>query len=146
MSVQENIRLAETIYQAFNRLDFDRCLELATEDVSTYFAPTGESHVGKEGFLAFMKGWKDATPDGQVEIINQVANEDGVVNECVYRATHTGPLVTPDGTIPPTGRTVNLQFVEIWRTRDGKLASLRNYQDMATLMAQLGLLPATQPS
>jgi ketosteroid isomerase-like protein len=36
--------------------------------------------------------------------------------------------------------------VEVWRLRDGKLAELHNYQDAATILAQIGALPMPEPA
>jgi ketosteroid isomerase-like protein len=53
-------------------------------------------------------------------------------------------MLTPAGEVPPTGRTVDFTVCEVWQIRDGKVTSLHNYQDAASLMRQLGLLPEAQ--
>ncbi len=135
--------LARTVYAFFSNNQFDRVLELATDDVEIAFIPTGQFFRGKAGFLDFMKGFKTAFPDIQIEVINQVVTGTQVVSEFRVWGTHTGPLRTPDGEIPPTNRKAEWTVCEVWQVRDGKLAGLRNYQDSATLMRQLGLLPET---
>lgn len=142
MSAQENARLARDLYDAFSKMDFDRCLAMATDDVEVFLMPTGQTFKGKEGLRAFMSVWKDATPDGTVTVVNQVATDGSVVNECTYHATHTGPLVSPAGEIPASGKTLDLRFCEVWAVRDGKLASIHNYQDFATLLQQIGVMPS----
>ena len=52
----------------------------------------------------------------------------------------TGPLQTPAGTIPATGKTLQLRFAEVFEMRDGKIKTTRAYWDTATLMRQLGLM------
>jgi hypothetical protein len=70
-----------------------------------------------------------------------VVTEDQVVNECRWRGTHTGPLQSPAGEIPPTGKTVeDAVFCEVWGIKDGQLATLRNYQDVSSWLRQLGLV------
>jgi ketosteroid isomerase-like protein len=71
---------------------------------------------------------------------------DELVNEFSWVGTHTGPLLTGAGSIPPSGRTVRSVAVEVWRLRDGKLAELHNYQDAATILAQIGALPMPEPA
>jgi hypothetical protein len=46
-------------------------------------------------------------------VTNQVASEDQVVSEFTLPGTHDGPLQTPTGEIPPTGRAIELQVVEV---------------------------------
>jgi predicted ester cyclase len=86
-----------------------------------------------------MQGFKGAFPDLRIAVTNQVATEDSVVSEFTARGTHTGPLQTPAGAIPPTGRIVDFVVCEIWKMRNGQLASLHNYQDAAAIMRQIGL-------
>jgi predicted ester cyclase len=44
------------------------------------------------------------------------------------------------GQIPPTGRSVTLQFCDIVEFRDGKTGDRRTYFDTGSMMAQLGLM------
>ncbi len=52
-----------------------------------------------------------------------------------------GPLVGPSGTIPPTGRRIELPVGELLRVEDGKITLVHAYYDGATLMRQLGVFP-----
>jgi steroid delta-isomerase-like uncharacterized protein len=128
------------MYGRFGRGDFQGVLELVTDDIEATIIPFGQTFQGKEGFLQFMHGFKDAFPDMEIKIDNQVIGNDQVVNEISTTVTHTGPLQTPTGVVPPTGKTVSFTVCEVWSIRDGKVASLRNYQDAASLMRQLGLM------
>jgi predicted ester cyclase len=87
-----------------------------------------------------MQGFKGAFPDLQINITHQVATENEVVSEFTARGTQTGPMMTPAGEIPPTGRIVDFTVCEVWSVKNGKVASLRNYQDSASIMRQLGLV------
>lgn len=141
MSAENNAQLARELYEAFDRKDYDHCLSLVTEGMETVFIPFGQTFHGREGFRDFMQGFAEAFPDIRIEVTNQVATEDQVVNEFTARGTHTGTLMTPAGGIAPTGRTVDFIVCEVYRIKNGKFVSLRNYQDAASLMRQLGLIP-----
>lgn len=140
MSAQDNAQLARQLYDAFNRKNYDHCLTLVTEDMETVLIPFGQTFHGRKGFSDFMQGFAGAFPDITIQVTNQVVTEDQVVNEFTARGTHTGTLMTPAGAIPPTGRTVNFTACEVYRIKNGKFVSLRNYQDAASLMRQLGLI------
>ena len=56
--------------------------------------------------------------------------------------THTGPLATPMGVIPPTGRRVDFPLCDVWEVRDGKVVSTHNYFDVMSLLGQLGISAA----
>jgi steroid delta-isomerase-like uncharacterized protein len=145
MAAQENAGIAREIYALFNDHEFDRVLEHVAEDAEAELYAEGLSFRGKEGFREMMAHHKAPWPDGTVEVLEQLAGEEGVTNECVYRATHTKPLPMPDGTeVPPTGKKIELRFCEVWRFQDGKVRSLHNYADNLALMQQLGLIPAPE--
>jgi steroid delta-isomerase-like uncharacterized protein len=141
MSATENAALARRIYQLFSDDKLDDALELVTEDVEAVLIPFGQTFHGRDGFTGFMQGFKGAFPDIRISVTNQVATDDQVVSEFTARGTHTGPLQTPAGAIPPTGRTVDFIVCEVMRVKHGRIASLHNYQDAASIMRQLGLIP-----
>lgn len=141
MSAQSNAEMARKLYEAFNRGDLDSALGIATDDVVVVLIPFGQTFQGKAGFRDFMGGFKRAFPDLKVTVTNQVATESHVVNECSWTGTHSGPLMSPAGEIPPTNKAVaGAVFCEVWEIRDGKLARLRNYQDVSSWLRQLGLV------
>jgi steroid delta-isomerase-like uncharacterized protein len=141
MSAHENAALARRIYQLFSDDKFDDALELVAEDVEAVLVPFGQTFHGRDGFTGFMQGFKGAFPDIRISVTNQVATDDQVVSEFTARGTHSGPLQTPAGAIPPTGRTVDFIVCEVMRVKNGQIASLHNYQDAASIMRQLGLVP-----
>ena len=140
MSVQSNLKLTQEIYNFFSNNQFDAVLERAADDVEIYLAPTGQTFQGLDGFKQFMMGFKATFPNIRIDVKNQVGTEDQVVSEFVATGTNTGPVMTPAGEIPATGRTAEWPVCEVWRFRNGKLASIHNYQDMATMLRQLGLV------
>ena len=70
---------------------------------------------------------------------NQIAQGDHVTSEVVYKATHTGRLVSPTGTIPATNKPVVLKTMLISSLRDGLIQRERTYFDQTDLMRQLGI-------
>jgi|CXWL01.1.fsa_nt_gi steroid delta-isomerase-like uncharacterized protein len=141
MSAQNNAKLTRDIYELFNQGQLEKALELAAEDCAIDLVPFGMTFEGREGFMQFMGNFKRAFPDLTVTIVNQVATDDQVVNECTWNGTHTGPLGTPTGEIPPTGKKVaGGRFCEVLRIKNGKMAHLTNYQDPAGWLRQLGLI------
>jgi steroid delta-isomerase-like uncharacterized protein len=141
MSAHDNAALARRIYQLFSDDKLDDALELVTEDVEAVLVPFGQTFNGREGFTTFMQGFKGAFPDIRISVTNQVATDDQVVSEFTARGTHTGPLQTPAGAIPATGRTVDFIVCEVMRVKNGRIVSLHNYQDAASIIRQLGLVP-----
>ncbi|HMR63918.1 MAG TPA: ester cyclase [Anaerolineae bacterium] len=142
MNADDNAAVARRLYEAFNRQDFDRCLALAREDIEVVLTPFDQTFHGHAGFKKFMAIFKTAFPDLTVTVTHQITTADQVVSECHWRGTHTGPLVSPAGEIPATGKTVvKAVFCEVWGLKNGKVANLRNYQDVSSWLRQLGLVP-----
>jgi steroid delta-isomerase-like uncharacterized protein len=140
MTAQANGKLAQEIYNLFMNDQYGGVLERSTEDVEIFFAAAGQTFQGHEGLRQFMTGFKTAFPNIKMTIKNQVVTEDSVVTEFIATGANTGPLMTPQGEIPPTGRTAEWPVCEVWRVRNGKLASLSNYQDFGSVLRQLGLV------
>lgn len=139
MSAQDNAALARRMYQLFSEGKLDAAAELVAEDAETVLVPFGETYHGRDGFVNFMRGFTGAFPDIRIAVTNQVATEEYVVTEFTARGTHNGPLQTAAGAIPPTGQTVEFIVCEVWKVKQGRLATLHNYQDAASIMRQIGL-------
>ena len=140
MSAQDNLKLSQTVYKLFSEGKLEQAVTLANDDVEATLIPFGMTFKGREGFMQFMGGYKSAFPDITINIKNQVATDDQVVTEFTARGKHDGPLMTPNGPIPPTGREVEFVVCEVWKVKNGKLASIHNYYDNAGIMRQLGLI------
>lgn len=138
---QDNATKVRQMYELFSAGQLDEVLPLVSPDAEVTLVPFGQTFRGRDGFANFMKGFKGAFPDLQIRLTNQVSTDEYVVCEFTAQGTQTGPLLSPAGEIPPTGRTVNFTVCEVYRFENGKVVSLHNYQDAASLMRQLGLLP-----
>src|SRR3954454_11271686 len=55
------------------------------------------------------------------------------------RGTMTGPIRPPG--FAPTGRAMEVEGVDLWTMRDGRIARSRAYYDMNELARQLGIAP-----
>jgi steroid delta-isomerase-like uncharacterized protein len=141
MTTEDQVAVIRTLFDAFNARDFDRCAALVTADFELIDVAAGLTLHGPAGLLQWFQGFVSAGPDARAEPFNLIAAGDWVASEHIGRFTHTGPLPTPTGEIPPTGRRVELQFAEVYQLKDGKLALLRAYYDVATMLRQLALMP-----
>ena len=114
--------------------------------------PNIEFRMGPEGgvgwgfFRPFLSGYLRAFPDLRHEELDRVEVGDKIALELLVRGTHTGPLQTPQGEIPPTGREVVWESVDYVKLRDGRIASWHVYTDSLAFMTQLGLMEAPAES
>jgi carboxymethylenebutenolidase len=81
-------------------------------------------------------------PDTEMTPISRTIGHEQLVDEMVFKFTHT---IRMDWMLPglaPTGRRVEVPLVAIVRFREGKLAHEHIYWDQASVLVQLGLLDA----
>jgi len=138
MATFDNTAILKEYYRAFNEKDFERARTLIQPEALVQNVALGATMK----LIEHSQAWASAFPDGQVEVLNLVAQGDQVVAEFIGRGTHTGPLLGPGGLrIPPSQRRLEMRFVEIFEFRNGRMASGRQYFDALGLMTQLGLAP-----
>lgn len=128
----------------FNAHDVDGFAEVLADDV-VFQAPGGMRGEGKPACAEFYGGWHGAFPDAHVEIHKVHFLDDIAVEEGTFGGTHNGVLHTPTGDIPPTGRTVSLDYIQVLRFRDGNHVSFNLMFDRLLMLEQLGLMPAAAP-
>ncbi len=136
--------VVERFYDAFNRGDFDTVLEIFAPDVETT-EPSLGTIQSAEQWRAYGEAFKRAMPDARLNLRSAVESGDTIAVEGSFTGTHTGPLLSPQGEVPPTGRTINIPYADFLTVRDGRVVSHRVYYDQVALGAQLGLMPG-QPT
>lgn len=141
MAGQDNVATVRALNEAFNNRDWEAAIALTTPDVQSVNVATGQSFQGPDGLRQFLQGWATAFPDSRVETTTALADDVSALLEFRGRGTHSGPLQSPAGDIPPTGRSVDIPFAQVLELRDGKIARARLYFDSMTLLQQLGVVP-----
>ena len=127
--------------EAWNSRRLDRMRDLMHPDY-TYTGGDGHEQKGPEAGMAVAQMFATGFPDGRLHINSIKEAGDTAVVEFVGRGTHTGDLMG----IAPTGKSMTIPVCVVLEIRDGKIYSEREYMDMATIMAQLGVMPAGAPA
>jgi steroid delta-isomerase-like uncharacterized protein len=125
-------RFVEEVQNQKNWATFD---ELNADDFVNLSAPPGVPS-NKAGGKMFLGAFISAFPDSYVTIEDMVAEGDRVVTKKTFHGTHTGEL----NGIPPTGRRVSIQYVDILRVRDGQIVEHWLSMDQLSFMQQLGVI------
>ena len=92
---------------------------------------------GLEGTKQFFTMFFTAFPDIQATIHDQIAEGSKVVTRKTFHGTHQGEFMG----IPPTGKRVAIDVIDIFRISDGKITAHWAVADMLGLMQQLGVVP-----
>jgi steroid delta-isomerase-like uncharacterized protein len=137
----DKIKLAKEGIEAYNDGDWERFAAPLSSDAVYEELATQRKVQGPDQIVEASKGWKEAFPDSKGTITKVTEGADTVVLEITWQGTHTGELVSPMGSIPPSRKRVNLPAVQIVRFRGDKVAETRHFFDLMTLLAQIGALP-----
>jgi steroid delta-isomerase-like uncharacterized protein len=113
--------------------------ELFAADFVDHSVPPGLP-PDREGVKMQFAMFFSAFPDLQVVIHSQVAEGDQVVTRKTFHGTHQGDLMG----IPPSGRPIAFDVIDILRLRDGKITDHWNVVDQLGLMRQIGALASPE--
>jgi len=127
--------------ETFNAHDINGFADVLADD-AVFRAPGGTGGEGKAACTEFFGGWLGAFPDAHVQIHGLHITGNVAVEEGTFTGTHNGVLHTPAGDIPPTGRPVTVDYIQVLGFRDGKHVSFNLMYDRLLLLEQLGLIPA----
>ena len=123
-------------------------LATMVEDAYVNHIPVLTGGVGKEQLREFYsKHFIPQMPrDTEMVPLSRTIGDDQLVDEMIFKFTHTIKMDWMLPGIAPTGRRVEIPLVAIVRFRDGKLAHEHIYWDQGSVLVQLGLLdPRTLP-
>ncbi len=126
---------------AFNRHDIEAMGELFADDVRTRAPGVGEIR-GKQAVKTFYRSWVEAFPDARVEIKGVTCTDVMAIEEGVFTGTQRNTLHGPGGDIPPTGRNVRGEYIQVARYRGDKVSAFNLLFDRLDMLEQLGLAPS----
>src|SRR5437773_9092556 len=128
--------------------DTEETLATMVDDAYVNHIPVLTGGVGKDALREFYskRFIPQMPPDTEVTPVSRTIGTDQLVDEMIFKFTHTVRMDWMLHGIPPTGKRVEVPLVAIVRFRDGKLAHEHIYWDQASVLVQIGLLdPARLP-
>lgn len=138
----------EHVRHEFATHNTEDTLATMVEDAYVNHIPVLTGGVGKEQLREFYskRFIPQMPPDTEMVPLSRTIGNNQLVDEMIFKFTHT---IRMDWMLPgvsPTGKRVEVPLVAIVRFRDGKLAHEHIYWDQASVLVQLGLLdPAKLP-
>lgn len=110
--------------------------------------PTMTGGVGKKDLARFYKYHfiNVNPPDTELAPVSRTIGEDQLVDEMVFKCTHTVEMDWLLPGVPPTGKRIEIPLVAIVKFKGDKVAHEHIYWDQASVLVQVGLLqPAGLP-
>jgi len=134
----------EHVRHEFNTHNTDETLATMVDDAYVNHIPVLTGGVGKDELREFYskRFIPQMPPDTEMTTVSRTIGNDQLVDEMVFKFTHTIPMDWMLPGIAPTGKRVEVPLVAIVRFKEGKLAHEHIYWDQASVLVQLGLLNA----
>ena len=132
-----------------NKLVMNRFLEFINTSseklAQELISPNAVFHVpgrtepmrGPAGYLAIIGMMRGGFPDIQWTLEEMVAEGDKIAARFTMRGTHRGTFFG----IPPTGKTISVQAMNIYRLSGGQFVEEHGQPDMLGLLQQIGAVP-----
>jgi carboxymethylenebutenolidase len=134
----------EHVRYEFSTRNTEDTLATMVEDAYVNHIPVLTGGVGRDELREFYskRFIPQMPPDTEMTPVSRTIGEDQLVDEMIFKFTHTIPMDWMLPGIPPTGKRVEVPLVAIVRFRDGKLAHEHIYWDQASVLVQIGLIDA----
>jgi carboxymethylenebutenolidase len=145
---QETLRhlWEEHVRYEFATYNTEDTLATMADDAYVNHVPVLTGGVGRNELREFYskRFIPQMPPDTEMIPVSRTISEDQLVDEMVFKFTHTIRMDWMLPGIAPTGKRVEVPLVAIIRFRDGKLAHEHIYWDQASVLVQLGLIDSSK--
>ena len=152
---QDNISVIRKFWEALHHpgpASLQTMTELMDENIEWEVVPLNMKRRGRDEMRQLIEGaWAHWAEGGRNEITNVFASEEWICLE--WTARHTIPKESGTTTkeiqhlnikITLKGQKIEIRAVDVFRMKDGKIISAREYSDYATIMRQLGVVAAAE--
>ena len=138
MSTEQNKAVVrQLIEEVMNRGNISLVDEIMPPDFVDHEGAPGLPPT-REGFKQSVPMLRSGIPDFNATIDDVVAEGDRVVIRMTWRGTQTGEFMG----MPPTGKSISVGVIDIFRIAGGKIVEHWGLADMMGMMQQLGAMPA----
>lgn len=133
---EENKEICRRLYsEMVSEGRFDVLDELVHQDMVEHEDLPGEAE-GRDGVRQVFEMMREAFPDLRAEVSQMIAEGDRVVAHTTFSGTQRGEFMG----VPPSGRRVEVDVIDIFRIDRGRVAEHWGVMDQLTMMEQLGAL------
>ena len=141
--------MSHTEVQETNKLSMKHFVEFintANEEIGAkLIAPNAQFYVpgrpepvcGLAGYMEIIHMMRGGFPDIQWVLEEQIAEDDKIAARFTMRGSHQGSFFG----VPPTGKNIAVQAMNIYRFADGRIVEERGLPDLLSLLMQIGAMP-----
>jgi predicted ester cyclase len=129
---EDNERLFHAFITAFQAGDCDAIQRLVDPDIVDHTLPPGAA-PGIAGLLYAVNAYREGFSDARMTVDKLVSDGDYVVGYGTISGTNTGRFFG----MPPTGKSAEFGYIDIYRVDHGRITEAWHIEDIAGLMRQL---------
>ncbi len=142
MSVEENLRLMQTLDDAWNSKDWETFKKRHAERVVVYWPgqaePTRGRHSHHEESAGFFKAFDNHIDNHPYKVL--FGHGDYTCSVARWTGTNIGPFAGPDHRmIPATNKKFELEFCTVAHWKNGEIIEEKLFYDLVGLLKQLGV-------
>ncbi|AEG18828.1 ester cyclase [Methanobacterium paludis] len=144
MSVEENLKLMQTLDDAWNSQDWDTFNKRHAKNVMVYWPGQPEPTEGQKAHHEEAVDFFKTFPDNHVK--NRpykvlFGQGDWTCSVAEFTGTMKGPMIGADGNeIPATNKKFKVEFCTVAHWMNGEIIEEKLFYDLVGLMKQLGLM------
>ncbi len=139
MSTEQNKALVrQLVEEAINKGNISAIDELLIPDFVEHEELPPGIPPGREAPKVLFTMLRSAFPDLKATIEHLIAEGDEVVLHMTWTGTHEGEFMG----IPPTGKSISINVIDILGMAEGKCVEHWGVMDSMAMMQQLGVVPA----
>ena len=126
----------------FLRHDVNETMSTMTDNPHVHNVPVVIGGEGEKGVRDFYQHRfiHHLPPDTETELLSRIIGEEHIVDELIFKFTHTIPMPWMLPGIAPTHKRVEIPLVAIIGFKNDKVATEHIYWDQASVLVQIGLL------
>jgi steroid delta-isomerase-like uncharacterized protein len=136
--LEQNKHIARQFIAAFAAADTRTLERIVSEHMVDHNLAPGQK-PGRRGVLDAVEMFRVAFPDLKITIESLVADEERVSVTGKMSGTNQGTLMGA----PATGKTASFAYMDMYAIAHGQIVETWHVEDLAGMMRQLGLLPAS---
>ena len=139
MSAEQNKALArQLVEEVLNRGNMSRADEIIAPNFVEHEELPPEIPPGREAPKLMFTMLRSAFPDFKATIKQLIAEGDKVVLYMTWTGTQKGEFMG----VPPTGKSIAIDVIDIIRIAEGQFVEHWGVMDQMAMMQQLGVMPA----
>lgn len=138
MSAEQNKQVMQRFVEFINTASTQLAEELVSSEAVFHVPGRSEPVRGPEGYLEIIGMMRSGFPDIQWSLEEMIAENEKVAARFIMRGTHQGAFFG----VPPSGKKIEVQAMNIYRLKDGKFVEERGQPDLLSLLQQIGAVPA----